>query len=391
MVCREQQHAALVVRRDLLHDLHAVRQARQRAAGADDVLDLGEVLTFNNGRTAGRSVDVADDAGVAFDRLEGRFFGQQFDKFEFVRCLRDRNIGLERLIEIDRGKSFAEFILTDRLDDVHAVDVQTEVALYGTLCLRLRCGHHRCEIVGVRCDGVDVCRRTADVDGHDIADAVGEQLGALHDGARCRDDRAVDHVADVLHARRVDDVILERLVDHLAARLDVEHVDLRIDVVADVQFAVVKDQLHLFAVLNVARVDDRRLVVQITQFFCGVDRRLLFAVVDAACEQDQVGPDLLDLRQVRPAQFARRDEVDDAACAERCLSGSARGHVVDKTVDGHLKTACSGRRRKHLVILDLLFAHALAHIIERAFQADAYVTFQNGSRRLPLAPEDRLI
>ena len=76
MVCREQQHAALVVRRDLLHDLHAVRQARQRAAGADDVLDLGEVLTFNNGRTAGRSVDVADDAGVAFDRLEGRFFGQ---------------------------------------------------------------------------------------------------------------------------------------------------------------------------------------------------------------------------------------------------------------------------------------------------------------------------
>ena len=64
------------MRGDHLHDFHAVRQAREGAAGTDDIFYLGKVLAFGLRAAAARSVDIAQPARVTLGRLQYGFLCQ---------------------------------------------------------------------------------------------------------------------------------------------------------------------------------------------------------------------------------------------------------------------------------------------------------------------------
>ena len=241
---------------------------------------------------------------------------------------------------------------------------------------------------------MNVCRRAADVDNHHFTNTLMQKLRSLHDRARCWNDRAIDHVAHVFHARCVRDVIFERVLNDFAAGLDVHVIDLRVYILYVVEFLTglfIENQFHLFLVLDVAGVDDRRLETEAADLLRIVDSCVSFAVVDAACDEDQIRLDLLDLLQIRTSEFAGCDEVDDAAGTQGCFLGGSRCHVVDQAVNCHLQTACRRRGRQHLVIFETVDTHLRAKVVDGALQADSDVAFQHRRRSLPLRPEFRIV
>ena len=373
-----------------------MRQSGQRTAGTDDVFDLGQVFALCQSLSAGRSVDVADLTRMPFDCPQNSFFGQTFDQFKFVFILRDRYISFQCFIQIDVQfflTFLAQFFFADGLDDFHAVDINAEVALYGPLCLRLRRGQDPGYRVGILRYRMYVGGRAADVDDHAVTDTVIEQLRAFHNSTRRRDDRAVDHVSDVFHARRLGDIIFKGFLNDLAARFNVQSIDLRIDVVDQIQLLsafLVEDQLHFLLIFNVAGINDRRMQPHIADHFRVVDGRIAFAIVHAAGDQDQIRIDLLDLCQVASSQSAYGNVVDNAAGTEGCLSGRLGRHIVNQSVYGHLQTARCRGCRQHFVIFQTVDVHFFAKVIDRPLQSDADIPFQYRGRRLSLCPENRI-
>ena len=238
MLAREEQHAAVVMGGDHAQDLAAARETGQSAACPDDVLHLREVLALGEGAPAARPVDIAQAAGVAFHAFKHGFFRQALDELYLRVVLRDRFITCEDLVIVyaHGGTVLAHLFFADGIDDVHAVNIDAEVALNGALCLWLGRDHEAGDLIRFVRYGVDVRRGASHVQDHDVADAAVEDLRRFHDGARSRDDRAADEIADVLHARGFGDVLLERVLDDAAARLDVQLVYLRIYVFDYVKF-----------------------------------------------------------------------------------------------------------------------------------------------------------
>ena len=234
----------------------------------------------------------------------------------------------------------------------------------------------------------------ADIQNDNIADAVVEQLGAFHNGAGSRDDGAVHHVAHVLHARSPGDVILEGVLDDLAAGLYIQLVDLGIyvfDIVKRHAALLIEDELHFLLIFYVAGIDNGNLQPHGTEHFRVVDGRVSFAVVHASRQKDEVGLDLLDLRQIAAAQFPCGHVVDDAARTQRRFLCCLGRHVVDEAVDGHLQTACRGGSRQHLVVFQRVDAGLFLQIFHSAGQADAHVAFQYGGGRLTLGKEHGVV
>ena len=232
MAGREQLQTCLVIRTDAAHDFFPVRESGQGAACANDVFNRCQVLAFCDGTSAAWAINISDLAGMTFHSFHDCFFCQYLDHFDFIFVLRDRPVSFECLVRIKtRLRSLcAEFFVTDGFDDLHAVDIYAQVAFYRTLGHWFWRGEDACNVIGFAAYGMHVGGRTANVDNHDFADALVQKLRTLHDGAWCRNDRSVDHVTHMLHARCVGDVVFERVLDNLAAWLNIHIVDTRVNV-----------------------------------------------------------------------------------------------------------------------------------------------------------------
>ncbi len=235
-------------------------------------------------------------------RFEHRFLRQSFYQLELRFCLRYRHIAGQSFVQIDAHlfAVLAHLFFSDGLDNLHPVDIDAQIPFYGSLRLRFRRNHDSGNLVRLCRYRVKIRGSAAYVQYDQIPEAVVQQLGALHDCARRRDDRAVDHIANMFHSRRIGDVLLKSILYNLSTRFYVEVVDLRIYVFYVVKLLsafLVENQLHLFLILDISRIDDRRLQSQAADFFRIFDGRVPFAVVHAAGDQDQVGIDFLDLRQ----------------------------------------------------------------------------------------------
>ncbi len=103
-----------------------------------------------------------------------------------------------------------------------------------------------------------------------------------------------------------------------------------------------QDLAHRPADRRVAGVEHRGRQLQRREPFGVAQDRALLAVVDAAGQQDDVGPDRLDLLEVGVLEEPGGHELDDRARAERGLARRPRGHAVGEPVDGHAQPA--GRR-----------------------------------------------
>ena len=187
--------------------------------------------------------------------------------------------------------------------------------------------------------------RTANIDDQAVADAVIQQLRTFHNCARCRDDRTIDHVSDVLHARRLGDVVLEGLLNDLAARFDVQGVDLRIDIIDQIELLsalLIEDQFHFILIFNIAGIHNRGMQSHIADHFGIIDCGIPFAVVHTTRDQNQIWVDFLDSRQIASSQSADCNIVNDAARAKCRFSRRLGGHIINQSVDGHLQAACRG-------------------------------------------------
>ena len=373
-----------------------MRQSGQRTAGTNDIFNLRQVFALCQGLSSGRSIDIANLPRMAFDSSQNRLFRQAFYQLELILRLRDCHIRFQCFLQIDVQlllTFLAQLFFADGFNDFHAVDVYAEVALYGSLCFRFRRGQNAGNRIGVLGYGVHIGSRTADIDDHTVADAVIQQLRTFHNRSRCRNDRTVYHVSDVLHARRLGDVVLEGLLNDLAARFDVQGVDLRIDIIDQIEFLsafFIENQFHFILVFNIAGIHNRGMQSHIADHFCIIDCGIPFAVVHTTRDQDQIWVDFLDSRQIASSQSADRNIVNDAARAECRFSRRLGSHIINQSMDGHLQAACRGRGCQHFIIFQTVNVHLPTEIIDSSLQSDTNIAFQHRSRRLSLRPKNRI-
>ena len=236
---------------------------------------------------------------------------------------------------------FSEFLFADGFDYLHAVYINAKVAFHGSLCLRFRCRQNSRNRVRVFGHCVNICRRTANVDGHNITDAVIKQFRAFHNRARCRDNRPIYHVAHMLHARCLRDIVLKRVLDDLSARLYIQRVNLRINIINKIESLsafLIKNQFHLFLILNVSGINYRCVQTHVSYHFRVIYRSVSFAVINAARNQDEVRVNFLNLCEVASSQSSDCNVMNDSSRAKRRFSCSLRSHIIYQSVHRHLQT-----------------------------------------------------
>ena len=235
---------------------------------------------------------------MAFHSLHTGFLRQNLDHLKLVFILGNGYIGLQSLVRV-HALGFAhltEFLFADGLDDLHPVDIQSQVAFYSPLGLRFRRRHDPGYHIGFCRHGMDIRGGASDINNTEITDAVVEQFRALHDRAGCGNDGSIDHITHVLHARCSRDVVFESILNDLPAGFYIQLVDFGIDVLYVVEFLstlLIEDKFHLLLVLNVASVDHWCLQTQRADLLRVVDCGIPLAIVDAAGNQDQVWLDFL--------------------------------------------------------------------------------------------------
>ena len=237
---------------------------------------------------------------------------------------------------------FSELFFADGFDYLHAVYINAKVAFHGSLCLRFRCRQNSRNRVRVFSHCVNICRRTANVDGHNITDAVIKQFRAFHNRARCRDNRPVYHVAHMLHARGFRDIVFKRVLNNLSARLHIQRVNLRINIVYKVELLsafLIKNQFHLFLILNVSGINYRCVQTHVSYHFRVVYRSVSFAVINAARNQDEVRVNFLNLCEIASSQSSDCNVMNDSSRAKCRFSRSLSRHIIYQSMHCHLKAA----------------------------------------------------
>ncbi len=165
---------------------------------------------------------------------------------------------------------------------------------------------------------MNICRRSAHIDDHEIANDFLKHFGAFHDRTRCRENSSAHHFMDFVHPFGMYDVLFEDFLNDFSCRLNIQHIHLGIDILGDVElsFVSLKNLSDVFYIVGISCIDDRYLKAKLCDFLGIVERSITLSVIESASNHDDVRPDFSDLFKIRGFQPAGCDLPDDRSGAK---------------------------------------------------------------------------
>ena len=367
-----------------------MRKSRQRAARADDPFDRREILAFCDRAASLRRIQMAQFPGVSVKRNKSRFEAKPFRKLKLRFRFRDRKICLHDCICI-YAKFFIQCFDTDPIHKIVRVDIEAEIALNRAFRLRLRGGHHGNDVGRAVGHRMHVRRCAADIDHYQIADRIIQQLCRQHNAPRRRQDRPVDHITDMFHARRIDNVFFKHRMNDFAYGFYVQFIQFRIHVVCNRKrnTVLLGNTGDDRSVLYVTAIDDRRFPPARCDHTHITDGSFALAVIGAARKQDQIRMRMIEIFEIELVHLTGSRLYDDRTRAERrCLRGAYR-HIANQSVHRHPETASSRTGCKHAIVRQRFFIGMRKKIVNGIFKSDPHIAVQNRCRRFALCDKAR--